>query len=62
MRDRFLLLIAAARHLRTDPMLPDDLLPNDWPGERLRAAYDRLTQALRGYLEDAVTSGGAASS
>ena len=43
-------------------MLPDGLLPNDgWPGERLRAGYDRLTQALRGYLEDAVTSGGAAS-
>jgi phenylacetic acid degradation operon negative regulatory protein len=62
MRDRFLLLIAAARHLRTDPMLPDELLTDDWPGERLRAAYDRLTQTLRRYLEDAVTSGGAASS
>tara|TARA_B110000495_G_C22461985_1_gene287393 strand:+ start:149 stop:457 length:309 start_codon:yes stop_codon:yes gene_type:complete len=62
MRDRFLLLIAAARHLRTDPMLPDELLTDDWPGERLRAAYDRLTQTLRRYLEDAVNSGGAASS
>lgn len=58
MRDRFLLLIAAARHLRADPMLPDGLLPDGWPGERLRAGYDRLTQILREFLEDAVTSGG----
>lgn len=56
MRDRFLLLIAAARHLRADPMLPDPLLPSDWPGEQLRIAYDRLTQTMRKHLEDAVNS------
>ena len=54
MRHRFLLLIATARHLRADPMLPEPLLPNDWPGEHLRSAYDRLTQTLRGHLENAV--------
>jgi len=56
MRDRFLLLIATARHLRADPMLPDPLLPNTWPGERLRAAYDRMAQTMRGHLEDVVNS------
>jgi len=62
MRDRFLLLIAAARHLRADPMLPEPLLPHDWPGEALRGAYYRLTQDLREHLEDAVKSDGSADS
>jgi len=56
MRRHFLLLIAAARHLRADPMLPDPLLPHDWPGEQLRAAYDQLAQTLRRRLDNAVTS------
>jgi phenylacetic acid degradation operon negative regulatory protein len=30
---------AAVRHLLTDPVLPAGLLPPDWPGEALRAAY-----------------------
>ena len=36
------LRVAAAmvRHIRTDPMLPTDLLPGDWPGPRLRQTYD----------------------
>ena len=36
------LRVAAAmvRHIRTDPMLPPDLLPADWPGPRLRRDYD----------------------
>lgn len=56
-RRHFLLLIAAARHLRADPTLPDPLLPLDWPGEQLRAAYDRLAQTLRQRLDDAVSAG-----
>lgn len=56
MRRHFLLLIAAARHLRADPMLPDPLLPHDWPGGQLRTAYDRLAQTLRQRLDGAVTS------
>lgn len=31
---------AAVRHLRTDPALPDELLPERWPGDELRWAYD----------------------
>lgn len=36
---RFTVFAAAVRHLLTDPVLPPDLLPPDWPGDRLRAAY-----------------------
>ena len=36
------LRVAAAmvRHIRTDPMLPLELLPGNWPGPRLRRDYD----------------------
>jgi phenylacetic acid degradation operon negative regulatory protein len=30
---------AALVHLRADPLLPLELLPDDWPGDDLRAAY-----------------------
>lgn len=36
------LSVAAAmvRHIRSDPVLPAPLLPDGWPGRRLRRAYD----------------------
>ncbi|MFJ3776034.1 PaaX family transcriptional regulator C-terminal domain-containing protein [Streptomyces sp. NPDC090075] len=37
--DRFTVFAAAVRHLLTDPVLPPDLLPADWPGDELRTAY-----------------------
>jgi phenylacetic acid degradation operon negative regulatory protein len=37
----FTVAAAIVRHLRTDPVLPDRLLPTGWPGQRLRAAYGR---------------------
>lgn len=37
---RFAAVTAVVRHLLADPLLPADLLPRTWPGERLRAAYD----------------------
>ena len=43
----FVLAAAMVRHLLTDPMLPDELLPGDWPGAALRAAYhDFATELL----------------
>jgi phenylacetic acid degradation operon negative regulatory protein len=36
---RFVVAAATVRHLLTDPMLPAELLPADWPGAQLRAAY-----------------------
>ena len=36
----FVVAAAMVRHLLTDPVLPEELLPADWPGLRLRAAYN----------------------
>ena len=35
------------RHLTSDPLLPADLLPPDWPGARLRATYSDYQAELR---------------
>jgi phenylacetic acid degradation operon negative regulatory protein len=44
---RFVVATAVVRHLLADPMLPAELLPADWPGARLRAAYhDFATELL----------------
>jgi phenylacetic acid degradation operon negative regulatory protein len=44
---RFVVAAAMVRHLLTDPMLPGELLPVDWPGARLRDAYhDFATELL----------------
>ena len=43
---RFTVAAAMVRHLLADPMLPDDLLPTDWPAERLREAYAHFAAEL----------------
>lgn len=43
---RFVLAAAMVRHLLTDPMLPDELLPLQWPGAALRAAYHDFAAEL----------------
>ena len=43
---RFVVAAAMVRHLLTDPMLPAELLPADWPGARLRAAYHDFATEL----------------
>ena len=43
---RFVVAAAIVRHLLTDPVLPDELLPADWPGTRLRAAYNDFAAEL----------------
>ncbi|MBV2352851.1 PaaX domain-containing protein, C- domain protein [Streptomyces sp. J2-1] len=48
---------AALRHLLTDPVLPPELLPPDWPGEELRTAYATYQRDLSAALERG--SGGA---
>ncbi|WP_155059181.1 PaaX family transcriptional regulator C-terminal domain-containing protein [Streptomyces blattellae] len=37
--DRLTAFAAVVRHLLLDPVLPGELLPADWPGPALRAAY-----------------------
>lgn len=43
---RFMVAAAMVRHLLTDPVLPDELLPAEWPGARLRAAYHDFATEL----------------
>jgi phenylacetic acid degradation operon negative regulatory protein len=43
---RFVVAAAIVRHLLTDPVLPDELLPAEWPGMRLRAAYNDFAAEL----------------
>jgi len=37
--ERFAVAAAMVRHLLTDPVLPADLVPADWPADQLRLAY-----------------------
>jgi phenylacetic acid degradation operon negative regulatory protein len=43
---RFVVAAAMVRHLLTDPILPAELLPADWPGAQLRAAYHDFATEL----------------
>ncbi len=48
--ERFIISAAVVRHLRTDPLLPDELLPSDWPGDNLRESYNKFDSELRDLL------------
>lgn len=43
---RFTIAAALVRHLLTDPVLPAELLPVDWPGDRMRSAYNDFAAEL----------------
>lgn len=43
---RFVAAAGMVRHLLTDPVLPDELLPGDWPGDALRQAYRNFAAEL----------------
>ncbi|MEU6811569.1 PaaX family transcriptional regulator C-terminal domain-containing protein [Streptomyces sp. NPDC046831] len=51
--DHFTALAAVVRHLLADPVLPDELLPADWPGTALRTLYTdhrrQLTERTLGH-------------
>ncbi|MFR9675498.1 PaaX family transcriptional regulator C-terminal domain-containing protein [Streptomyces sp. TR06-5] len=57
--ERFTLSAAALRHLLTDPLLPDPLLPGHWPGEELRRRYDAFENELAAVLRGHLTGGAA---
>ncbi|MDQ1566904.1 MAG: phenylacetic acid degradation operon negative regulatory protein, partial [Actinomycetota bacterium] len=48
---------AAVSFLRTDPLLPESLVPPDWPAERLRARYAVYIDAIQALVRH--LSGGA---
>ena len=45
--DRFTAAAALVRHLRTDPALPDELLPDDWPGAAMRGGYEDFRTEIK---------------
>jgi phenylacetic acid degradation operon negative regulatory protein len=49
---RFVAAARIVRHLLTDPVLPDDLLPAHWPGAALRAAYHDFAAELVARRDD----------
>lgn len=48
----FVLSAAVLRHFLADPLLPRELLPRHWPGDALRADYDRYDSAYRRLLSE----------
>jgi phenylacetic acid degradation operon negative regulatory protein len=50
---QFALSVAVVRHLQLDPMLPDTMLPRDWPGHALRDTYRRFDEVFKQRLRAA---------
>ncbi|HXW33968.1 MAG TPA: PaaX family transcriptional regulator C-terminal domain-containing protein [Acidimicrobiales bacterium] len=48
----FRVAAGVVRHLTSDPLLPEELLPARWPGPRLRADYDAYEEAYQRVLRD----------
>lgn len=46
----FMLAAAVLRHFLSDPLLPAELLPEDWPGVRLRTRYEEFDKGFRTLL------------
>lgn len=46
----FVTSAAVLRHVQADPLLPTALLPDRWPGARLRERYERYDAAYRAVL------------
>lgn len=46
---RFAAAAALIRHLRTDPVLPPALQPDDWPADAMRTAYDHYRTQLHAF-------------
>jgi phenylacetic acid degradation operon negative regulatory protein len=46
-RYEFALSIAVVRHLQLDPLLPVELIPDHWPGHKLRSTYRRFDDTFK---------------
>jgi phenylacetic acid degradation operon negative regulatory protein len=55
LRQAWELSAAVLRHLLADPLLPPDLLPDDWPGDALRVGYDRYDETFKARWRREVT-------
>jgi len=50
--EQFVTAAAIVRHLLTDPVLPQELLPENWPGAQLREAYNEFAAKLISRRDD----------
>lgn len=57
MPSRFVTAAGMVRHLLSDPVLPTELLPDAWPGEALRQAYNEFAAELAARRDQAETVG-----
>lgn len=48
----FVVSAATLRHFQADPLLPDELLPSDWPGTALRKRYEQFDAAFKSTWTD----------
>lgn len=48
----FRVAAATVRFLRSDPLVPDPLLPHTWPADELRGVYDQVESDLQAALRD----------
>jgi phenylacetic acid degradation operon negative regulatory protein len=49
----FGLSVTVVRHLQLDPLLPAELIPQEWPGQDLRSAYRRFNEMFQQRLNTA---------
>jgi phenylacetic acid degradation operon negative regulatory protein len=49
----FGLSVSVVRHLQLDPLLPAELIPQDWPGQQLRSIYLRFNELFQQRLNTA---------
>jgi phenylacetic acid degradation operon negative regulatory protein len=56
--EQFVAAAAIMRHLMTDPVLPENLLPARWPGDELRTAYAEFAAEIndRRYQTDVIAT------
>ncbi|MQY05697.1 PaaX family transcriptional regulator C-terminal domain-containing protein [Actinomadura macrotermitis] len=54
--EQFTVSAAVLRHLLGDPLLPEELLPRDWPGQDLRAHYERFESGFERLLAEHLLS------
>lgn len=56
--EQFVAAAAIMRHLMTDPVLPENLLPARWPGDELRTAYAEFAAEVndRRYQSDVLAT------
>ena len=48
----FVVSAATLRHFQADPLLPDELLPSDWPGALLRKRFEQFDAAFKSTWSD----------